>query len=78
MMVTLIRPLTLPSWSTSSGEQGRCDSIPRTIGDTECYEATDPNCDCTPALVTAGASVCGDRNHGAGQDQASENTCELA
>jgi len=52
--------VTLISWSTSGGEQGRCDA--------KCYEATGPDCDC----------ICGGRNHGAGQDQAIENTRELA
>ena len=53
-MVTLIR------WSTSGGEQGRCDA--------KCYDASGPDCDC----------ICGGRNHGKGQDQAIENTRELA
>lgn len=36
--------------------------------DARCYEATSPECDC----------ICGGMNHGAGLDQAAENTRELA
>jgi hypothetical protein len=36
--------------------------------DAKCYEAKEPECDC----------ICGGRNHGAGRDQALENTRELA
>ncbi len=36
--------------------------------DAKCYNATHPDCDC----------ICGGRNHGAGLDQAVENTTELA
>lgn len=35
--------------------------------DAKCYEAQHPDCDC----------ICGGRNHGAGLDQALENTREL-
>jgi hypothetical protein len=36
--------------------------------DARCYEAAEPECDC----------ICGGRNHGAGQEQALDNTRELA
>jgi hypothetical protein len=36
--------------------------------DAKCYEASHPNCQC----------VCGGKNHGAGKQQAMENTRELA
>lgn len=36
--------------------------------DAKCYNATEPECDC----------ICRGRNHGAGRDQAMENTRELA
>lgn len=36
--------------------------------DARCYEATEPECDC----------ICAGRNHGAGKEQAVENTRELA
>lgn len=36
--------------------------------DAKCYNATGPDCDC----------VCGGRNHGAGLEQAQENTKEHA
>jgi len=36
--------------------------------DARCYEAVEPSCDC----------ICGGRNHGAGLQQASDNTHELA
>jgi len=36
--------------------------------DARCYEAREPECDC----------ICGGRNHGAGREQAIENTRELA
>lgn len=36
--------------------------------DAKCYEAHEPDCDC----------ICGGRNHGAGRQQAEENTLELA
>lgn len=36
--------------------------------DAKCYEAKHPHCDC----------VCGGKNHGAGLQQATENTRELA
>jgi hypothetical protein len=36
--------------------------------DARCYEAKDDKCDC----------ICGGRNHGAGRNQAIENTQELA
>jgi hypothetical protein len=35
--------------------------------DAKCYEATHPECDC----------ICGGRNHGAGQQQAMDNTREM-
>jgi hypothetical protein len=35
--------------------------------DAKCYNATHPDCDC----------VCGGRNHGAGQQQAIDNTREM-
>lgn len=35
--------------------------------DAKCYDAEEPDCDC----------ICGGRNHGAGQQQARENTREL-
>jgi hypothetical protein len=52
--------VTLISWSTSGGSQGRCDA--------KCYEAREPACHC----------VCGGRNHGAGLQQAIENTTQHA
>ena len=36
--------------------------------DAKCYDAREPDCDC----------ICGGRNHGAGREQAIENTRELA
>jgi predicted RNase H-like HicB family nuclease len=36
--------------------------------DAKCYDAQHPDCDC----------ICGGRNHGAGREQAIENTRELA
>jgi hypothetical protein len=36
--------------------------------DARCYEAAEPECDC----------ICGGRKHGAGQEQALDNTRELA
>ncbi len=36
--------------------------------DARCYEATEPQCNC----------ICGGRNHGAGLEQAVDNTRELA
>jgi hypothetical protein len=36
--------------------------------DAKCYEATTPDCDC----------VCGGRNHGAGKQQAIDNTRDMA
>jgi hypothetical protein len=36
--------------------------------DAKCYDAREPDCDC----------ICGSRNHGAGREQAVENTRELA
>ena len=36
--------------------------------DAKCYNATEPECTC----------ICGGRNHGAGRNQAIENTAELA
>jgi hypothetical protein len=36
--------------------------------DAKCYDATEPDCDC----------ICGGRNHGAGKQQAIDNTRELA
>jgi len=36
--------------------------------DAKCYDAQEPDCDC----------ICGGRNHGAGREQAIENTRELA
>jgi len=36
--------------------------------DAKCYNATNPECDC----------ICGGKNHGAGKQQAIENTRELA
>ena len=36
--------------------------------DARCYEAAEPDCDC----------ICGGRNHGAGREQAIDNTRELA
>jgi hypothetical protein len=36
--------------------------------DARCYEADEPECEC----------ICGGRNHGAGKQQAIENTRELA
>jgi hypothetical protein len=36
--------------------------------DARCYEAAEPDCDC----------ICGGRNHGAGKQQATGNTRELA
>ena len=36
--------------------------------DARCYEAAEPDCDC----------ICGGRNHGAGKEQAIDNTRELA
>ncbi len=36
--------------------------------DAKCYDACEPECDC----------ICGGRNHGAGKQQAIENTRELA
>ncbi len=36
--------------------------------DAKCYDAQEPDCDC----------ICGGRNHGAGKQQAIENTRELA
>ena len=59
-MVTLIRPLTLPSCLPQAANKAAAMS--------KYYEATGPDCDC----------ICGGRNHGAGQDQAIENTRELA
>ncbi len=52
--------VTLISWATSGGDQGRCDA--------KCYDATEPECTC----------ICGGRNHGAGKQQAIDNTRELA
>jgi len=52
--------VTLISYRSSGGDQGRCDA--------KCYDAADPHCDC----------ICGGRNHGAGKEQALENTRELA
>jgi hypothetical protein len=36
--------------------------------DARCYDAAEPECDC----------ICGGRNHGAGRQQATDNTRELA
>jgi hypothetical protein len=36
--------------------------------DAKCYDATEPECDC----------ICGGRNHGAGKQQAIDNTRDLA
>ena len=36
--------------------------------DARCYDAAEPECDC----------ICGGRNHGAGKEQALDNTRELA
>jgi uncharacterized metal-binding protein len=36
--------------------------------DAKCYDAAEPECDC----------ICGGRNHGAGKQQALDNTRELA
>jgi hypothetical protein len=36
--------------------------------DAKCYNAAEPECDC----------ICGGRNHGAGEQQAIDNTRELA
>jgi hypothetical protein len=36
--------------------------------DARCYDAAEPECDC----------ICGGRNHGAGQEQALDNTRDLA
>ena len=36
--------------------------------DARCYEAAEPDCDC----------ICGGKNHGAGKQQALDNTRELA
>ena len=36
--------------------------------DAKCYDATEPDCDC----------ICSGRNHGAGKQQAIDNTRELA
>lgn len=36
--------------------------------DAKCYQASEPGCDC----------ICGGRNHGAGLEQARENTREIA
>jgi hypothetical protein len=36
--------------------------------DAKCYDAAEPDCDC----------ICGGRNHGAGKEQALDNTRELA
>jgi hypothetical protein len=36
--------------------------------DAKCYDAAEPDCGC----------ICGGRNHGAGREQAIENTRELA
>ena len=36
--------------------------------DARCYDAAEPDCDC----------ICGGRNHGAGKQQALDNTRELA
>jgi hypothetical protein len=36
--------------------------------DARCYDAAEEQCDC----------ICGGRNHGAGQEQALDNTRELA
>ncbi len=47
---------TLVSVHNSSGCVGRCDA--------NCYEATQPQCDC----------ICGGRNHGAGLKKAQDNT----
>jgi predicted RNase H-like HicB family nuclease len=52
--------VTLISWATSGGEEGRCDA--------KCYSAAEDECDC----------CCGGLNHGAGREQAEENTRELA
>jgi predicted RNase H-like HicB family nuclease len=52
--------VTLISYQSSGGDQGRCDA--------KCYEAQEEACDC----------ICGGRNHGAGIEQALDNTRELA
>jgi hypothetical protein len=52
--------VTLISYQSSGGDQGRCDA--------KCYKAQEPDCDC----------ICGGRNHGAGIEQALDNTRELA
>lgn len=52
--------VTLISYQSSGGDQGRCDA--------KCYEAREEPCDC----------ICGGRNHGAGLEQATDNTRELA
>jgi hypothetical protein len=52
--------VTLISYQSSGGDQGRCDA--------KCYDAREPDCDC----------ICGGRNHGAGREQATGNTRELA
>jgi hypothetical protein len=52
--------VTLISYQSSGGDQGRCDA--------KCYDAEWDECDC----------ICGGRNHGAGKQQALDNTRELA
>lgn len=52
--------VTLISYQSSGGDQGRCDA--------KCYAAEWDDCDC----------ICGGRNHGAGLEQATDNTRELA
>jgi hypothetical protein len=52
--------VTLISYQSSGGDQGRCDA--------KCYDAHEEACDC----------ICGGRNHGAGKQQALDNTRELA
>ncbi len=52
--------VTLISYQSSGGDQGRCDA--------KCYDAHEEACDC----------ICGGRNHGAGLEQATDNTRQLA
>ena len=49
---------TLISWASSGGATSRCDA--------KCYDADSP-----PAVCTC---ICGGRNHGAGREQAVDNT----
>jgi hypothetical protein len=52
--------VTLISYQSSGGDQGRCDA--------KCYDAREDECTC----------ICASRNHGAGLEQAIDNTRELA